>query len=546
MPFNPQIPLGGQTPQAQSPFQTFSDMMRAKQSIDASRIQKQQERIGQIELEKVEQDKLDDDLFRDLTQKNLGKDGTPNWQAVSRSALAAGKFDVAQKAQTQHDNALKADDVRYTTSLNQLKQQVGLVRPLFQRAYEAYDPAKPETLAQAQAMWDVALKKSQDTFGRDEPGPNGQPMRKLPALIEGIPKQFSPDAAKQIVTFGLTMDEDIKLQNQAIAKLKEAADLREKGLSAEVKERESIGNLLATTKSQEDWDKALGLYANRNITPGVLESFGATFSPDAVNRAGRLAMGEKEWQVSRDRIADNNRQSFNDAETRKRNELNDAAKLAGDASGLDKWKTEKLMDIDRRLAGEFSYTGTSSKITPEQANNERKMVQDAYALGLTRLNQSQGKVGPPQASSVVPPPVAPPAQAPVAQPTAPPAGNAPPQRAAPSSPWAPQAAPAGRPQAAPPSPGSPPRTGAAAPTTGGVPPDVAKGMKDAKAGQMYAFGESGDLWEKDANGNITKATPQPPPPDVQAALKDVVPGRYKGHDGSEYIKYRNGVIMRVK
>ncbi len=326
MPFNPQIPLGGQPVQAPTPFQTFGDMMRVKQSVDAQRIQRQQERIGDIQLERVEQEKQDDDYFHNLMQQHAGKDGQPDWQAISRSALASGKFAVADKAQKRYDDVLKAQDVREAADLKRIRDGVGLVGGMFRAAQRATTPEGK------QAQWDFARQMVTDVFGTEGPGPDGKPSKVAPAWIDKVvPPQYSDEAADSIGMLGVGIDDEIKLLDFGIKKRGEAITQAKAGADASVAQREALGAYFATAHTPQDVANVVKAAKETYKAPDEIINFFLAGKPPeamtpedlkALNARGRqLAMSAKDFAGVLDQDADRAIAATNAATAKKRLEF---------------------------------------------------------------------------------------------------------------------------------------------------------------------------------------------------------------------------------
>lgn len=298
MPINPSIALGVEGPTSRPVLQTLADVLQLKGLQQDQDTRRKQSQVADLQLRKVEREEDEDQKYRDTILRFRTPEGEIDWRGAERDLLGQGLTDHAKKARVERESIIDRENAEYTTQVNRLGQQVKLVRPLFDSAAEAFESEDPKKQAQAPELWKRAVTAARSSFSQRSIGPDGKEIVQYPEWIESIPADGTPEVARQIADFGLTVDESVHRQNIALAKSKEARDAKKAGQDATKLDEAWVANLYAIAATQADVDRIFKIAADRDVDEKVLGLFDKTWSKDAVGRAKAMTMTEKERQES--------------------------------------------------------------------------------------------------------------------------------------------------------------------------------------------------------------------------------------------------------
>jgi hypothetical protein len=261
-------------PQAISPFKTLGQLAQLK---DQQGLNRQR----QLENEKRRRDLEDDDALTESLQRHGNVD-----DAID-DLYQQGRADIASALSTHVNQARKAALDRVSAQADADKKRIEMATNIFQTVSD-------------QKSLETATAAARPIIGDD--------------LMQYVPKEYGDGAGvKQIVGWGTSRQEYLAQQQNVIANAHKAADLsnqaardwetrQENKRKAAVEWTKTIGNALALTPNQDEWDTyqrlAVDPVNGLGVPAPVVAQFGSVWSPAAVTRAKKLAMTPAEQDAS--------------------------------------------------------------------------------------------------------------------------------------------------------------------------------------------------------------------------------------------------------
>lgn len=415
-PLDPNIALGIQMPQFQSPMQTMGDILQMRGMQEQQRARQQEEQTRQLQqqeanlqIQKATRDQNDEQSYRDLVMQSTPPGGEPDYQQIERTLLAQGNIPGAKMAGAEHDSKIQKQIQQYTATVNLHDKQFSAVRPLFNDAEEAFASPDPEEQAKAPALYKRAVETVQKTWGIK----TGVPM----PPESGIPDFASemdpnkPDAAlaKVGADYLLKGQELIDRERAVAEKVNTAYRLKKEGKDATKAEQDAYIAGYGSTQNQQGVDLLRKKAVQLGYSQATIDLMPPQWDPNMVSQANAMTMTPEQ----RAQEADRARGQALAARAANRADMDASAKLANDAGSLDKWYTEELAKIDDRARGnadspratpdggssvkapvtgggvlDLNIGGSRPPLSSDDATRERSELKRAYQLAQKRLTDA--------------------------------------------------------------------------------------------------------------------------------------------------------------
>lgn len=352
MPLDPSIPLGGRTPEYQSPIGTLG---RIAQLREMQQIGEQRRLLN----ESRQRDLDDDDAIRTALQRHGG-----NPDSAIDELYAAGRGTAASGLSKQLYDWRKAKGEELKLSLENTEKRLTMASQVAQSMTD-------------EASFQSGKKAIAALLGKD--------------TAELLGPMYDPDTVKQAVTWGTTRAEHLRAQNDAITNalaagrlsLDAAKDHREhqqKVLEARPRWLASGAAFFSTAQDQDDWDFFGELLQKGGMPADLLQAFGPEWSPDAVQRALKLGMEPVEQvRTAGDAASRAETRRHNqtiEQETTRHNQANENAQGGVQNRGeavAERWKADALAQLEKELKD-----NPYPRPTPEQVATRRLDIERSY------------------------------------------------------------------------------------------------------------------------------------------------------------------------
>lgn len=268
------IPLGVQTPQSSSPFKTLGQLAQLRE-------QRGQDEERQLANEKHRRELEDDDALSAALQRHSNVD-----DAVDE-LYQQGRADLAAGLSKHVSDARKSALDRVSAQADADKKRMELGTNIFQTVND-------------QQSLETARAAARPIIGDD--------------MMQHVPTEYGDGSAiKQVVGWGTSRQQFLQQQQEVIANAHKAVELssaaardwetrNENKRKAAVEWTKTVGNALALTTNQDEWNKyqrlAVDPVNGLGVPAPVVAQFGTLWSPDAAKKAKKLAMTPAEQDAS--------------------------------------------------------------------------------------------------------------------------------------------------------------------------------------------------------------------------------------------------------
>jgi hypothetical protein len=226
-------------------------------------------------------------------------------------------------------------------------------------------------------------------------------------ITEEFGTEYDPDRVKQLQAWGTERTAFLKQQQDAIDNANKAIDLGLK-LDANIESRaenrrkadeywtKAASGYLSTARSQEQWDAFQSMLFKGGASPATLARFGNEYSPEAVERAKKLAMSPKDVEDLRHQKVTESQGQQNIDLRRKELERREAETESprkgltqNRQSEIEEWRARQFSELEKSLRDPdngFIDPATGRLAIPDDIKPEiahRKLqIEDAYRAQL--------------------------------------------------------------------------------------------------------------------------------------------------------------------